>query len=235
MTGEGGGLPGRILKEQVREALSRGDGPARVLALGAPSRRLVNPLAGFVIRGGLVGWRAVEAMGAVVARLAGENMESARVVMRRFMWQLNDESGGIGWGAAESMAAGMALHEGLAREYGRILVSYLNPDGNWLELPALRKGAVWGTGRTAAKFPRLMAAAAPFLSLELASPDPETRALAAVALIRLAKNREPGPEVLKTLAMLSADPAQALLWNGQDLVSRTVGEWVQGAFTDGAE
>lgn len=25
-------------------------------------------------------------------------MDSARIVMRRLMWSLNDESGGIGWG-----------------------------------------------------------------------------------------------------------------------------------------
>jgi hypothetical protein len=42
-------------------------------------------------------------MGEVMAHLADKDMESARVIMRRLMWSLNDESGGIGWGAPEAM------------------------------------------------------------------------------------------------------------------------------------
>jgi hypothetical protein len=41
-------------------------------------------------------WNAATAMGAAVARLAHEDTESARVIIRRLMWNLNDESGGIG-------------------------------------------------------------------------------------------------------------------------------------------
>ena len=55
-------------------------------------------------------------MGAVVAHLAEKDMESARVVMRRLMCSLNDESGGIGWGAPEAMGEIIASHEGLASE-----------------------------------------------------------------------------------------------------------------------
>ena len=50
-----------------------------------------------------VKWHAVSAMGRTVATLADQEMETARVVMRRFMWMLNDESGGIGWGVPEAM------------------------------------------------------------------------------------------------------------------------------------
>ena len=92
-------------------------------------------------------WRAVTAMGHVVSAMAERNMESARVVMRRLMWSLNDESGGIGWGAPEAMGEIMTRNESLASEYRHILLSYVNPDGNYLEFAPLRAGAVWGIDR----------------------------------------------------------------------------------------
>ena len=63
-------------------------------------------------------------MGQVVSNLADTDMESARVIMRRLIWNLNDESGGIGWGSPEAMGDIMACHERLAGEYHRLLVSY---------------------------------------------------------------------------------------------------------------
>ena len=54
----------------------------------------------------LIRWRAITAMGVAVSRLARENLESARVVLRRMTWQLNDESGGIGWGCPKAHGGG---------------------------------------------------------------------------------------------------------------------------------
>ncbi|WP_051617050.1 DVU0298 family protein [Desulfonatronovibrio hydrogenovorans] len=106
-------------------------------------------------------WHAVTAMGHVVARIADQDMEQARMVMRRLMWSLNDESGGIGWGAAQCMGEIMAVQQDLAQEYHPILFSYLveRSDGadNYLELLSLRRGAFWGLARFAQGMPGLAA------------------------------------------------------------------------------
>ncbi len=94
-----------------------------------------------------VKWRAVRAMGRVVAGIAQKKPEQARIIMRRLMWSLNDESGGIGWGAPEAMGEIMARNKNLAREYRNILLSYVNPQGNYLEYAPLRKGAEWAVAR----------------------------------------------------------------------------------------
>ena len=88
-------------------------------------------------------------MGQVVSNLADTDMESARVVMRRLIWNLNDESGGIGWGSPEAMGDIMACHQRLAEEYHRLLISYVRPEGNFLEHPQLQKGLLWGLARLA--------------------------------------------------------------------------------------
>ena len=129
-------------------------------------------------------WRAVTAMGATVSRLADQEMEAARIVMRRFMWSLNDESGGIGWGVPEAMAECLASHQGLAEEYTHILVAFMREDGFYLELPALQRGLMWGIGRLAQARPTLLHKwqAGRYLLPYLDSDDLTVRTLAARAL-----------------------------------------------------
>lgn len=121
---------------------------------------LINPLFSSLCNSNeIVRWHAVSAFGIVVSKLAKRNLESARVIMRRFLWSLNDESGGIGWGAPEAMAEIMANHPVLADEYLHMLVSYIQEDGdelyqdgNFIELPMLQRGILWGLGRLAGSY-----------------------------------------------------------------------------------
>jgi hypothetical protein len=127
-------------------------------------------------------WRAVTGMGAVVANLADENIELARVIVRRLMWQLNDESGGIGWGAPEAIGEILASHEGLAKEYANILTSYIKEDGNFLEYEPLQKGAMWGVARLAQVRPHLVQDAKSYLIQRLESSDATVKGLGALTL-----------------------------------------------------
>lgn len=128
----------------------------------------------------LIRWRAISATGSVVSKMADENMESARIVMRRLMWTLNDESGGIGWGSPEAMGEIMACHPRLADEYNRILISYLMEDGNYLELEMLQRGALWAVARLAEVRPDLCAKAKGLEKPYFSSEDKEIIGLAAM-------------------------------------------------------
>ncbi len=117
---------------------------------GVSPRRMINPLFSFLCDADeIVRWRAVTAFGEVVSRLAEQDVESARVIVRRLIWNLNDESGGIGWGAPEAMGEIMARHEGMAAEYFQILLAYIREDGNFLEHEPLQAGVLWGLARVA--------------------------------------------------------------------------------------
>ena len=170
----------RALKSQVKQLLGEEDFTSTLAILcQMPGRRVVNPLFSFFYSGEeRIRWRAITAMGAVVCRLADTDMESARVVMRRLMWNLNDESGGIGWGSPEAMGEIAAGHAGLAEEFANIIVSYINPDGNYLEHERLQRGSLWGVGRLAHTRPALASPAAPFLPAFYDSSDPYLRGLA---------------------------------------------------------
>lgn len=153
--GETASLGMRKLKRKMFELLSMPD-EARAMEqilLMVPGRA-VNALFTYIQNTTeSVKWRAVRAMGRVVSAMATEKPEKARIIMRRLMWSLNDESGGIGWGAPEAMGEIMARNKTLAREYRNILLSYVNPQGNYLEYDPLRKGADWAIARVKKVYP----------------------------------------------------------------------------------
>jgi hypothetical protein len=184
-----------------------------------PARKVISPLFSFFYNTDeLIKWRAVTAMGVVVARLACEDLESARIVMRRLMWNLNDESGGIGWGSPEAMGEIMARHDRLAEEYACILVSYINEAGNFLEYEMLQRGVLWGLGRLAHARPDLVRDAAAYLPLFLRSKDAVHRGLA--AWVAGAIPSEMTESLLKPLV---TDEARIDIFINMNLEERTVG------------
>lgn len=190
-----------------------------------PARQVINPLFSFLLSSNeQTKWRAITAMGAVVANLAEKDMESARVVMRRLIWSLNDESGGIGWGAPEVMGEIIASHEGLAKEYAPMLISYVWEEGNFLEYEALQRGAVWGVGRVAQVRPELVQDARAYLLPYLKSMDATVRGMAAWTFGLL------GADVaLPQLEALLVDEAEVSLYVDRRLVLRSVSDLAKEA------
>lgn len=211
----------RALKKQFRRLLLESDIDAALQNIcQIPGRQAVNPLfAFFHDHDELVRWRSVTAMGMVVSNLADIQIESARVVMRRLMWNLNDESGGIGWGSPEAMGDIMARHATLAREYHAMLISYIRPDGNFLEHDMLQRGLLWGLGRLAQARPQLTAGAASFLIPFLSSSDTYHRGLAAWA----AGSFHDAPFLKPYLQQLSDDKASLRLYLKKQITVSSVG------------
>ena len=199
-----------------------------------PEKDLLNPLFSALSRPEeRVRWHAVSVFGQSVPRLADQDMEAARIVMRRFLWSLNDESGGIGWGAPEAMAEIMLHHDRLAREYLHMLLSYLHPDGpldhqdgNFLELPALQRGLLWGIGRLAEKMAPMLVSrgVAADLLPYLQSEDGGVRGLAVWSLGRLRV-----VTARSSLLPLATDRSQLRLYQQGQVRTFSVAELVQDA------
>jgi len=119
-----------------------------------------------------VKWNTVTIIGQVMDAIVRTDMEAARVIMRRILWNLNEESGGIGWGMPEALGEIMAVNRKLAQEYAHMLVSYMREE-NFLELPALQQGLLWGIGRLAMVRPDLILKydGDGYMALFLESPD----------------------------------------------------------------
>jgi HEAT repeat protein len=185
-----------------------------------PGRKVINPLFSLLFdRDERIRWAAVSSMGAVVAELADEDMEAGRVIMRRLMWNLNDESGGIGWGSPEAIGEILARHGELAKEYAPILISYTREDGNYLEHELLQRGLLWGIGRLSQVRPHLVQDAVRDLIPYLESGDATVRGLAAwvMGLLRVDGARH-GVEKLRE------DEAEIQIYIDRRLLTRQVKE-----------
>jgi hypothetical protein len=211
----------RQLKEKIRKLLLQKNFKSGLAEIGRmPARKAINPLFSFLCSlDELLKWRAVTAMGKIVGRLAEADMESARVIVRRHMWQLNDESGGIGWGCPEAMGEIMARNENLAQEFWCIQISYIRPDGNFLEHKALQRGALWGVGRLAHARPQLLKTSVDYLHPYMQADDPYLRGLAAWAAGAL---RNKKTEVI--LNQLKDDSAKLDVYLDGYIIGRSVGE-----------
>ncbi len=107
-----------------------------------------------------VRWKAIAGFGYVVSQIAEKDMEKARIIIRRLIWMLNEESGGMAWGVPEGFAEALYHHKKLKDEYLSIFISYIwdtedtqkHKADNYLEFPPAQRGVIWGLGRLAQKY-----------------------------------------------------------------------------------
>ena len=219
----------KTLKEDFATFLPQDDWRERLEPyLGLSLRKILGPLFSLLLAPEpLLRWRAVSGFGVVAARLAEQDLESARVVLRRLMWNLNEESGAIGWGAPESMGESLARSPRLALEFNRILISYAQEpesgDGNFLDHEPLRQGAYWGMARLAEVRPELVAAGlTTFLGLS-GGGDTLNRALGVWGLGSVGGKFE---TCQSTLRSLSDDQSVVVLYRNDRLSEYTISNLV---------
>jgi len=221
-------LRGRQIKNRIRQHLQTEPFDNELDEIcRLPLKKTISPLFSFLCSTNeQIKWRAVTALGKVVSDLAASDLESARVVMRRFIWHLNDESGGIGWGCPESMAEVMAHNQRLAQEYGCILISYIQPEGNYLEHEILQRGVLWGVGRLAHANPAHTRTIGRYLIPYLASGDSILRGLAAWAA-----GPADGFETIPRLKELADDPSELMLYRNGKFDHYSVGQLAREALS----
>lgn len=215
----------RQLLGDMRQALAGDDRQAALAALVAiPAKTRLGPLFSLLLdKEPLLRWRAVTAFGAAMAAIAAERLEDARDVWRNLMWRVNEESGNIAWGIPECMGETLAACPQLARDYHRILISYVQDlpgDCTFIDHPPLRRGAWWGIARLAQAAPELCRPALPEITAALADCDPAARGLACLAIARI--KPDPSRTVLAALTGLAADEASFDLYDGWNLTETTV-------------
>lgn len=217
----------RTIKKRLSKALESSSDHKELLKLTQKSLlKLINALFSFLYhKNPVVKWNTVVAMGTAVSKLADQDMESARNIIRRLMWNLNDESGGIGWGSVEAMGEILAVNDALALEYAPMLFSYGREDGNYQEHELMQRGVLWGIGRLHEARPDIAGKeTAEHIIPYTKSNDPIVRGLAA-RVLGILKHKEPCSE----LELLTGDetPIQLFL-NNRHIVS-TVKEQAEKA------
>lgn len=91
----------RETKQQMYAALE-GNGLDALVEYITSDRKAVSQLIRFSYdKETLAGWRAIKTMGRIAKRIWITDHEFLRTTVRKLLWSLSDESGGIGWSAPE--------------------------------------------------------------------------------------------------------------------------------------
>ncbi|GAB4545709.1 MAG: hypothetical protein Kow0063_39850 [Anaerolineae bacterium] len=171
------------MKEQLRGWLA-GERYQDIIELAGRRRRVLSFLTALTYDPDpLISWRAVEAMGLAAARISDDDPEYVRVHLRRLMWLLNDESGGIGWRAPEMMGEIIRSRPEHFADFLPILISILDMEEE--DAIRFRAGTLWAIGRLAPVMPEAARSALPRIIPCLDDPHPQTRGMAVWCLGQL--------------------------------------------------
>lgn len=195
------------LRSAVRDHLRFKDYEA-VLGLADSERSLMRAVTSLLYeREELIRWRAVTMIG----RLAAAEPEMVRPLVGRFIWWMNDESGGIGWSSAPALAEIGRMAPTMLRENVRVVIHYRAER-------ILFPGVLWAIGRLAETYRRETEEAVPDLLGFLADNDSTLRGLAAWALGEVGD-----PRAIDGLTGLLEDSHQVSIYEEGDLMVKEAG------------
>jgi hypothetical protein len=164
-----------LKKERVRQLLLQRD-LAGLVSWAGESRDPLGALFSLTYdREELMRWRAIEAIGVVGAQIATSGIERVRDFIRRLLWQMNDESGGIAWHAPEVLGELLFRIPPLVDEYGRLLFQFLRQS-------PFESGAHFALARIATRESDLIRECEEELRSSLDDEHPAVRAWARIAL-----------------------------------------------------
>lgn len=161
-------------------------------------------------------WRAIEALGHVAAELATSDPNRIRDWIRRILWNMMEESGGLMWHGPEAIGEVLARVPVLASEY-------VGPLGSFRMEEPFEAGTYTALARLAEVAPASVRRIAEALVPGLTDPDPRIRAHAALALGRVGH----APAVSAVRALVS-DPDPVTVYDAAtgELRETTVGALV---------
>lgn len=128
----------------------------------------------------LAGWRAIKAIGRIAKALVRTDYDFLRETVRKLLWSLSDESGGIGWAAPE------ILGEIICADLEKFAdIVPLIAEVYEVEEDVFRPGVVYALARIAEINPRLAAGYQEIIIRSLADKDPLMRIYALQLVDRL--------------------------------------------------
>lgn len=195
---------------QLLEAKALGD----IAALSLEHKSVIRFLLSYAYdRQDILTWRAVDAMGRVAQEFARHNhIPVLRDTIRKLLWTMTEESGGIGWCAPDMI--GEIVRSDFA-EFGDvipILWSYREED-------SFRPGVLWAMNRLAELRPDLLRFICDDVDELFDDSDPQVRGLASALAGAVCTSLPPD-----RLPVLMADTAPVRWYADSEFRDRTVAE-----------
>ncbi len=215
------------MKEKLRKVLESDDLEAAV-SLAREDRKTLTQLVRLAYdKETLVGRRAVKAVGLIAKALVQQDVQFLREQVRRLLWSLNDESGGIGWAAPELIGEIISADPEEFKEFISPLTTAYDAEER-----IFRPGIVYALSRIADKSPELAAVYQRVIISSLVDVEPATRFYGLELVSKTwQKARERGiwseeysNKVKDVVRHLKSDSRDAWIFQNSDFSVRGVGE-----------
>ena len=186
MHGWRGGCVKDSWRDEIDTILGREDHRALLPLARKETARVLRYLSGRLYSDSEVEkWRAVRALGVVVADGQIVSSQQATELLRRFLWALNDESGTVPYGIAEAMGEILAIRPELQGDFLPVLCSLVTTEGMF-QTGAIEHGVLWALGRVGQPVARCSPEAVEAVRVaSMTHPDPETREIALRSLLMI--------------------------------------------------
>ena len=210
-------MPSKPLKPRIRELLTEGK-LEEVAELATVRKRSLGSLVSLTFDDDIqVIWRAIEAMGMAVEKVAAFNKTYAKEHMRRLYWLITEEAGAVFWRAPECMAECCVRLPGLFQSHIPIafhLIETLEVE----DLEHFRPGALWAVGRLIEVAREDLPGVLPLVVEALDDPNPQSRGMAVWCLGQIGEEK-----ALGTRDDLKEDDGPVQLYRSRAVEETTVG------------
>ncbi len=217
------------LKKTIHHALETNDLDA-VVSLAKENRRVLSLLVRIAYdKDTLVGWRAIKAIGFSAKALVKTDYDFLRETVRRLLWSLTDESGGIGWAAPELLGEIVSADPHRFSDIVPLIAGVYD-----IEEEVFRPGVLYALGRIAQADPALMIPYKDLIKRVLSDDGPLSRVYA-LDLLKTLKSRMSGKELdifRKMATNLLSDHSEAWVYTNDGFVNMEVREAARAAIED---
>jgi len=161
----------------------------------------------------VLSWRAIETIGLIAGVLSRSGrIEVVRDTIRRLLWSMREESGGIGWSAAEMLGEIIRNSPNEHPDIIPIVWSFKDEE-------MFRAGVIWAMGRIATVRPDLINFISADLRPMLTDKNPIVKGYAAWVFGILGEK-----DTLEDIKNLSNDDSLIDFYQDGELIKSTVGE-----------
>lgn len=169
----------------------------------------------------LVGWRAILAIGCVARKLIVGEYEFIRITIRKLLWSLSDESGGIGWSSPEILGEIVSADPGKMSDVIPLIAEVYG-----IEEATFRPGVLYALKRIAEVKPEAILPYKNLAQKGLFEPDPLARIYAMDLIAELMKIEELSQDICEALRSVKNDRSVGWIYKDGGFVSVEVREYV---------
>ncbi len=173
----------------------------------------------------VAGWRSIKAVGLAARAIVNDEYPFLREMIRKLLWSLSDESGGIGWSAPEMIGEIVCADPERFQDIIPILTGIYD-----VEEEVFRPGILYALSRIAESKPELIVSYANLALRALDDHNPLVRYFGLELLSRVKGSLE--PDTLKTatnmIQMLAGDRSEVWVYKDSGFINIQIGEVISG-------